>query len=125
MRVAFVLNRGGATEVTGTALGLVERLLARGHRVSVFAHDDAAGLSAGGGLPARVIAGLLRAGVHGAGLDWVVEAAAAEALGIADRQVAGVVPGDHGDLWAFVRAADLVLTPNGGAEVVGPRQPEA
>lgn len=113
-RIAFVLNTGAASEATGTALALMERLLARGHRVTVFAHDDAVTLSAGDGEPARAIAGLLRRGVHGAAFDWVVERAAAEALGIDGRQVAGVVQGDHSDLWAIVRSADAVLTPGAG-----------
>lgn len=114
-RIVFVFNRGGTPESTATALGLIERLLARGHRVSVFAHDDAVTLSAGEGEPARIVASLLRRGVHGAALDWVVERPAADALGVADRQAPGVVPGDHADLWAFIRHADVVLTPDGGA----------
>lgn len=113
-RIAFVLNTGAASEATGTALALMERLLARGHRVSVFAHDDAVTLSAGDGEPAQVVAGLLRRGVHGAAFDWVIERAAAVALGIEGRQVPGVVQGDHADLWAIVRGADVVLTPGAG-----------
>jgi sulfur relay (sulfurtransferase) complex TusBCD TusD component (DsrE family) len=110
-RIAFVLNTGAASEATGTALQLMERLLALGHRVSVFAHDDAVTLSAGDSEPASAIATLLRRGVHGPAFDWVVERAAAEALGIEGRQAPGVVHGDHADLWAIVRAADIVLTP--------------
>ncbi len=113
-RIAFVLNTGAASEATATALALMERLLSLGHRVSVFAHDDAVTLSAGDDESARAIAALLRRGVHGAAFDWVVERAAAEALGIEGRQVAGVVEGDHADLWAIVRAADMVLTPGSG-----------
>lgn len=113
-RIGVVLNSGGASESTATALALVERLLAGGHRVSVFAHDEAVTLSAGSGESARIIEALLRRGVHGAALDWVVERPAAEALGVCERQVPGVVTGDHGDLWAIVRAADVVLTPGGG-----------
>lgn len=108
--VALVLNSPVATERTTTALKLAERLLARGHRVAVFAHDHAAALSAGDGEIPRAVAALLRRGVHGGTLDWVVEAEAADAIGVADSQAAGVVPGDHADLWAFVRAADIVLS---------------
>lgn len=114
-RVVFVFNRGGTSESTATALGLAERLLARGHRVSVFAHDDAVTLSAGQGDSARIIASLLRRGIHGAAFDWVVEGPAADALGVADRQVPGVIAGDHADLWTFIRYADVVFTPDGGA----------
>jgi len=108
--VALLLNDGRVTERTLTALKLAERILARGHRVSVFAHDTAAALSAGTGEVPAAVAALLRRGVHGGTLDWVVEADAAVAMGVADRQAPGVVPGDHADLWGFVRAADLVLS---------------
>jgi hypothetical protein len=110
-RIAFVLHSTAAAESTGTALALIDRLLALGHRVSVFAHDDAATLSAGDDPSARAIAALLRRGVHGAALDWVVEGEAARALGVGGNQVPGVVHGDHADLWAIVRNADIVLTP--------------
>lgn len=111
-RVTVVLNRGGTSETTATALALADRLLARGHRVAVFAHDEAASLGEVGGLAAPLVAALLRRGVHGGTLDWVVEGAGHGPA--AGSQVAGVVPGDHADLWTFVRAADVVLTPNGG-----------
>ena len=108
--VALILNGGEQTERVVTALELAERILARGHRVTVFAHDSAAALSAGSGELATGVAALLRRGLHGGTLDWVVEADAAGALGLADAQVQGVVPGDHADLWGFVRAADVVLS---------------
>lgn len=113
VRIAFVLNSGAAREATATALSLMDRLVARGHRVSVFAHDDAVTLSAGAGEAAQAVTALLRRGVHGAGVDWVVERPAAEALGVVAAQVPGVVQGDHADLWAIVRTADRVLTPGG------------
>jgi hypothetical protein len=108
--VALILNEGAHTERATTALRLAERILARGHRVTVFAHDSAASLSVGTGELPTAVAALLRRGVHGGTLDWVVEADAAEAMGIAGSQVPGVVPGDHADLWAFVREADIVLS---------------
>ena len=111
----MILDRGELSEPTVTALGLAERLLARGHRVSVFAHDEAAVLCSGRGPAARIVEALLRRGVHGATLDWVVEADAAEALGLRSALVSGVVAGDHSDLWGFVRDADVVLTPQGGS----------
>jgi len=115
MRITLVLHRGGRNESTATALALADRLLARGHRVSVFAHADAVTLSAGTGGSVTVVADLLRRGVAGAGVDWVVEEATARALGLADRQAMGVVLGDHADLWALVRQADVVLSPDGGS----------
>lgn len=108
--VAFLLGDGTTDERTATALKLAERLLSRGHRVAVFAHEDATALTAGDGPVAQAAAALLRRGVHGATLDWVIDDAAARRRAVADRQVAGVVPGDHGDLWAFVRDADVVLS---------------
>lgn len=110
-RIALVLNSAATSESTATALGLVERLLARGARVSVFAHDEAVALSAGDTHAARIVGALLRRGATGAALDWVVEGPAAEAFGVHDRQAHGVIQGDHHDLWAIVRAADVVLTP--------------
>jgi len=110
-RIAMILNSGATSESTATALALVERLLARGNRVSVFAHDEAVTLTAGDTPAAQVVGALLRRGASGAALDWVVEAPAADAFGVRDRQVHGVVQGDHHDLWAIVRSADVVLAP--------------
>lgn len=121
--VALILNDGTHTERATTALRLAERILARGHRVTVFAHDSAASLSAGTGQLPAAVAGLLRRGVHGGTLDWVVEADAAEAMGIAGCQAPGVVPGDHADLWAFVRDADIVLSLGTPGGVRGAAQP--
>lgn len=112
-RVAMVLTGTAGAEQTSTALKLADRLLARGHRVAVFAHERDTALSAGKGELARAVGGLLRRGVHGGTLDWVVDAAGAERHGVAASQVPGVVPGDHSDLWAFVRQADLVLSVGG------------
>lgn len=112
-RVALVLTDGPADERTLTALRLAERLLARGNRVSLFAHAGAATLSVDGTEVGRAVGALIRRGVHGATLDWVVDGAAAEALGAGQAQAAGVVSGDHADLWAFVRDADLVLSVGG------------
>lgn len=111
--MALVLTGGVTSERTATALKLAERVLNRGHRVTVFAHDDATALSAGSGEVAEAVASLLRRGVHGGTLDWVVDSGAGRRLGVVDRQVPGVVAGDHADLWAFVRTADIVLSAGG------------
>jgi len=113
VRVALLLNRGETAASTATALALADRLLARGHRVSVFAHDEAAVLAAGNGPVASVVGSLLRRGATGPGFDWIAERPAADALGVGDHQALGVVLGDHADLWALVREADVVLTPGG------------
>lgn len=107
---ALVLNNGVATEQTSTALALVERLLERGVTVRVFAHDEASVLSAGTHPIAQAVAGLLRRGLQGGVLQWVVEGEAADALGVADSQPRGVLDGDHADLWHMIRESDLVLS---------------
>jgi hypothetical protein len=109
--VAVVLTRSGG-EQTVTALQLAERILARGHRVTVFAHDGAARLTTGDSDVAPAIAALVRTGVHGATLDWVA-GTAGDGTALATPHAPGVVPGDHADLWAFVREADVVLTAGG------------
>lgn len=114
-RVAIVLTAGARSETTPTALRLAERLQARGHRLVVYAHGDAAALTAVGGEFADAIGTLIRRGVHGGTLDWVVDAAEQRRGGGPTHHVAGVVPGDAADLWAFVREADVVLAPGTGA----------
>jgi sulfur relay (sulfurtransferase) complex TusBCD TusD component (DsrE family) len=114
-QTAVVLTGGPVTEQTITALRLAERLLARGGRVTVFAHAEAAALAAGGGELASAVAALLRRGVHGATLDWVVDAGAAEHAGVTGCLARGIVAGDHADLWAFIRDADIVLSAGGSS----------
>lgn len=111
-RVAFVLTSCDAAD---TVLGLAERLHARGQRVSVVAHGSAARLSAVGAATAPRVRALVRAGAHGAPVDWVVDADSAASYG--QPQEAGAILGDAGDLWELVRAADVVLSPGraGGA----------
>jgi hypothetical protein len=43
----------------------------------------------------------------------VTDASAAADRGVGDALVPGVLPGDLADLWAFVRDADVVLSPGG------------
>ena len=109
--VAVHLTEGSWSEPTATALRLADRRLSRGHRVTVFAGDDAAGLAAGEGRVAEAVSSLLHRGAHGGTLHWVVDGAAARRLGVEDDLAPGVVPGDLADLWAFVRDADVVLSP--------------
>lgn len=113
--IALHLTGGTWSEPTATALRLADRLLARGHRVTVFAGDAAAGLAAGSGDVADAVAALLHRGAHGGTLHWVVDRAAAQRQGVEDSLVPGVIPGDLADLWAFVRDADVVLSPGGVA----------
>lgn len=112
---ALILNQAGATEQTITALALVERLVERGVTVRIFAHDEAAVLSAGTHPVAKAISGLIRQGIHGGPLTWVNEADASAALGVAADQAPGVLEGDHADLWSIIRDADLVLSVGAGS----------
>ncbi len=112
--VTVVLQSGTQSGGATTALRLAERLLVRGHRVTVFAAENAVGLSTVGGELAEAVTALLRRGLHGGTLDWVVDGPAARRLGCDRDQVPGVVPGDHADLWTFVRDADVVLAPGRG-----------
>jgi hypothetical protein len=113
-RAALVLTGGPVTEQTVTALRLAEQLLSRGTRVTVFAHGEAASVGAGSDELAVAVRALLRRGVHGATLDWVVDAETVTRAGLGGQLVPGVVQGDHADLWAFISEADLVLSVGGG-----------
>lgn len=108
--IAFVLSSATSSAAAASALQLADRLLARGHRVMIFAHGSAAELALANGPIASAARALLRRGVHGATLDWVVDAAAVGGR----RLVDGVIAGDDADLWGFVREADVVLAPGGG-----------
>jgi sulfur relay (sulfurtransferase) complex TusBCD TusD component (DsrE family) len=111
--IAVHLTDGALSETTATALQLADRLLARGHRVTIFAEDAAAVLGAGEGHVADAVGALLRRGAHGGTLHWVADGAAARRRGVAGALVPGILPGDLADLWAFVRDADVVLSPGG------------
>jgi hypothetical protein len=93
---------------TVAALRLAEAAVERGHRVAVYAYGDAVRVSACGSATADHVAGLLREGLHGGGVAWVVDRGSVATCG-ADRQVAGVLDGDPGDLWRFVRESDVAL----------------
>lgn len=108
--VALVLSSATSPAAATTALQLADRLLARGHRVMVFAHGTAAELALADSPIADAVRALLRRGVHGGTLDWVAEARGVDGRPLAD----GVVSGDDADLWSFVRDADVVLAPGGG-----------
>lgn len=111
--IAVHLSEGMPSESTATAVQLAERLLARGHRVTVFAGQQATALAAGRGPLPDAIGALLRRGAHGGTLHWVTDAAAAADRGVDRCLVPGVLPGDLADLWGFVGDADVVLSPGG------------
>lgn len=105
--LALVLGTHPQDGATVAALRLAEHALAQGHRVAVYAHGDGVGVGAVGAATAAPVAALLRRGVHGGLASWVVDRGAA--ADVEPPQVAGVVPGDAGDLWRFVRDADVAL----------------
>lgn len=106
--LALALGTSPQDGATVAALRLAEEALGRGHRIAVYAYGDGVRVGARGAPTAEHVRMLLRRGVHGGLASWVVDAAGAERAG-ADDQVAGVVAGDGGDLWHFVRDADVAL----------------
>jgi sulfur relay (sulfurtransferase) complex TusBCD TusD component (DsrE family) len=108
--IALVLSSATSSAAAATALQLADQLLTRGHRVTIFSHGAAVNLALAGSPIAAAVAALLRRGVHGGTLDWVVESAALDGRNLID----GIIAGDDADLWSFVRDADVVLAPGGG-----------
>lgn len=106
--LALVLGTGPGDGATVAALRLAEHAIARGHRVAVYAYGDGVRTAADGSTAAPHVGALLRAGVHGGLLSWVVDRDDLRDSAV-DRQVLGVMDGDGGDLWRFVRDADVVL----------------
>lgn len=106
--LTLVLATGPGDGATVAALRLAEEALGRGHRVAVYAYGDGVRTSADGSIVAPHVAALLRRGVHGGLLSWVVDEDDLR-VSAAERPVSGAVVGDGGDLWRFVRDADVVL----------------
>lgn len=106
--LALALGTGPQDGSTVAALRLAEHAVARGHRVAVYAYGDGVEIAAEGSPLSGHVAELVRRGVHGGLVSWVADAAGVR-HSPADRQVAGAVEGDGGDLWRFVRDADAVL----------------
>ena len=93
---------------TIAALRMAEQAISRGHRVAVYAYGDGVRVGATGAATAEHVTELLRLGVHGGLMSWVVDRRGLDACA-AQRQVPGVIVGDGGDLWRFVRDADVSL----------------
>lgn len=102
----LALSTGPSDSATIAALRLADRALARGSRVSVYAFGDGVRVGAEGSPTAEHVRSLLRLGVHGGRMSWVVDRQALSNC-TARTQVSGVVEGDGGDLWRFVREADV------------------
>jgi tRNA 2-thiouridine synthesizing protein D len=127
--VAIVLATGSyEREAPTTVLRLAEKLLQRGVNVNVWAFEEAVTLtnkdqidhSEPGALQgilgekhshvSKYIDMLLRAGLHGAKLDWVSCVLCVQERGVEKHQMNAVTIGTLGDLWRFIRAADRVIT---------------
>ncbi len=106
--LALLLGTDPQDGATIAALKLAEEAVGRGHRVAVYAYGDGVRVGAEGSATGPHVEALLRQGVHGGLASWVTDRSGAEACPV-QRQVAGVVQGDGGDLWRFVREADVAL----------------
>jgi tRNA 2-thiouridine synthesizing protein D len=127
-RVAIVMATGNyQREAPTTVLRLVEKLLQRGVDVNVWAFEEAVTLTnkdqidhnEPGSLQkvlgekhpniGRFIDQLIRAGLHGAKLDWVSCILCVQERGVEKHQMGGAIVGTLGDLWKFIKAADKVI----------------
>ena len=106
--LALVLGTGPQDGATVAALRLAEEAVHRGHRVAVYAYGDGAGVGSQGVATAPHVGALLHQGVHGGLTSWVVDRDSADRVR-ASAPAEGVVTGDGGDLWRFVRDADVAL----------------
>jgi len=127
-RVAIVLSTGSyQREAPTTVLRLAEKLLERGIEVNVWAFEEAVTLTNREQIEhneppslkpvlgeshapvGRFIDQLLRAGLHGAKMDWVTCILCAQERGVEKHQMGGAIVGTLGDLWKFVGGADQVI----------------
>lgn len=106
--LALVLGTDPQDGATIAALKLAGEAVSRGHRVAVYAYGDGVRVGAEGAATGPHVEALLRRGVHGGLVSWVTDRTGAETCPV-EQQVAGVVEGDGGDLWRFVREADVAL----------------
>jgi hypothetical protein len=103
--IVLALATAPSDGATIAALRLAEAAIERGHRVAVYAYGDGVGVGSVGRVTGDHVRALLRRGVHGGRLSWVVD----ERDPRSGEQVAGVVRGDASDLWHLVRDGDVVL----------------
>lgn len=106
--LSLLLGTGPQDGATIAALRLADRAVQKGHRVAVYAYGDGVRISAHGSATAEHVAALLRRGVHGGLVSWVVDRSALDRCP-SMTHVPGVIDGDGGDQWRFVRDADVAL----------------
>jgi tRNA 2-thiouridine synthesizing protein D len=123
----FIATGSYLREAPTTLLRLAEKLMQRGVQVNVWAFEEAVTLTnkdqidhaEPGSLQkvlgekhthvGRSIDALVRAGLHGAKMDWVSCILCVQERGTEKHQMSGVVVGTLGDLWKFIRASDRVI----------------
>lgn len=105
----LAIGTGPQDGATVAALRLAARAVERGDHVTVYAYGEGVRVAADDTPTGQLADALLRAGLHGGQVRWVVDRDAARATCSTTRQVPGVFEGDGGDLWRFVRDADVVL----------------
>lgn len=128
-QVAFMIATGSyLREAPTTLLRLTEKLLQRGVDVNVWAFEEAVTLTNRDQIDhnepsslqkvlgdkhthvSKGIDALLRAGLHGAKLDWVSCILCVQERGVEKHQMGGSIIGTLGDLWKFVKSADIVIS---------------
>lgn len=128
-RVCIMLATGSyLREAPTTVLRLTEKLLQKGVDVNVWAFEEAVTLTNKDqidhkepsslqkvlgekhGHVGRSIDMLMRAGLHGAKLDWVSCILCVQERGTEKHQMGGAIIGTLGDLWKFIKSADKVIS---------------
>lgn len=106
--LSLALGTGPQDGATIAALRLADRAVEKGHRVTVYAYGDGIRVGAVGSATSPHVEALIRAGLHGGLVSWVVDRTGVTNC-TAAQQVPGVIEGDGGDLWRFVLDADTAL----------------
>jgi tRNA 2-thiouridine synthesizing protein D len=123
----FIATGSYLREAPTTLLRLAEKLMQRGITVNVWAFEEAVTVTnrdqidhAEPGSLQKVLGekhthigksidGLVRAGLHGAKMDWVSCILCVQERGVERHQMSGIIIGTLGDLWKFIRASDRVI----------------
>jgi tRNA 2-thiouridine synthesizing protein D len=123
----FIATGSYLREAPTTLLRLAEKLMQRGITVNVWAFEEAVTVTnrdqidhaEPGSLQkvlgekhthiGKAIDGLVRAGLHGAKMDWVSCILCVQERGVERHQMNGIIIGTLGDFWKFIRSSDRVI----------------
>ncbi len=127
--ITFMIATGSyLREAPTTLLRLTEKLLERGVNVNVWAFEEAVILTNKDQIDhsepsslqkvlgekhshvGKAIDALMRAGLHGAKLDWVSCILCVQERGVEKHQMQGAIIGTLGDLWKFIRGSDKAIS---------------